>query len=318
MLELVDKISTILNKYEWNYQHININFLSKNEKAVYYDISIKYNDDKLINKKYKKYMVPYNRKKKVNERSLENLRYIKKENNLDLNLNINSNIENLEFDKNIKKNGNKHDDTENIDIQKETVETIKTEFENTIHNIYDIQNKKDDGNDDIFKNDEKNIDNNNSINIDLESNINETHDDEIINVDNLINEDINNTNCDNCKNMDNNLFYLSNRLQKFYLDVLKEYDNIVDKAYYININLEELINLYNVKDKNFKLDIKNIIQNKKKITSYDISCIDKILTEYDNELPHISQLFRNKLVDPLIDNIRFVKEEYNDFITLIN
>lgn len=103
-----------------------------------------------------------------------------------------------------------------------------------------------------------------------------------------------------------------------YLDIIREYNDIVDNTYYVNTNLEELINLQNVKDKEIKMNIYNIIQNKNKLNKNDISMINSILTESGHDMPHISPIFRNKIVDPLIENLRSVKNQYNEFINLIS
>lgn len=50
MMDLTDKLSTLLNKYKYNYKSINtniINLLSKTYKAVYLNISIEYNDNNI-------------------------------------------------------------------------------------------------------------------------------------------------------------------------------------------------------------------------------------------------------------------------------
>lgn len=69
MLDLIDKLSNIINKYNFDYNDININILSKNKNVVFYNISINYEDNKTESKKYKKYLVPYNRKVDINENS---------------------------------------------------------------------------------------------------------------------------------------------------------------------------------------------------------------------------------------------------------
>lgn len=66
----------------------------------------------------------------------------------------------------------------------------------------------------------------------------------------------------------------------------------------VNNNLEELINLQNVKSKNIKMDLYNILQNKKKLNFNDISAINNI--------------FRHKIVNPIIEELRFIKNEYNE------
>lgn len=147
-------------------------------------------------------------------------------------------------------------------------------------------------------------------------NIYET-DSEFINADILINEEINNHGCDNCTIMDNNVIYLSNRMKDLYLDILKNYDNILDNTYHVNNNLEDLINVQNVKNKKIRMELYNILQNKKKLNIDDISDIKNIL-DFDYEIPHITQIFRKKIVDPMMEELRFMKNEYNEFIQLIN
>lgn len=106
-MELIDKLSNIINKYNLDFNNININILSKSEKVVYYEISINY-ENNTKSKKYKKYVVPYNRKTQINENSLNNLKYIKKSNGND---NINETkiedsdqlIKNDDFNENNKK-----------------------------------------------------------------------------------------------------------------------------------------------------------------------------------------------------------------------
>lgn len=125
----------------------------------------------------------------------------------------------------------------------------------------------------------------------------------------MINKEIDNSSCNNCIYMDNNLLYLNNRLQNLYLDILKENDNILDNTYN---------EIQNIKEKNVRIDIGNIIHNKKKLDNKDISYIKQILLENCHEMPHISQLFRNKIIDPLVEYMKSVKEEYNEFIQLVN
>lgn len=93
MIELLDKLSNTINKYKLDFNDININILSKSERIVYYVISIKY-EDNIKTKKYKKYIVPYNRKVKINENSLNNLKFMKKGNMKQLDDNISTSIEN--------------------------------------------------------------------------------------------------------------------------------------------------------------------------------------------------------------------------------
>ena len=179
-----------------------------------------------------------------------------------------------------------------------------------------IKNKK---NDEIFKlNISENIDfEENEKVVNNKKNIFEIDNDEFINADILINKEIDDYGCDSCKVMDNNLIYLSNKMKDLYLDVLKNYDNILDSTYYVNNNLEEAINVQNVKNKNIKIDLHNILQNKKKLNIDDIHAINNIINE-DYEIPHITQLFRNKIVDPIIEELRYFKNEYNKFIELTN
>lgn len=99
-IDLIDKISNILNKYEWNYKSVNIEILSKDEKMVYYNISIKYDNDKIETKKYKKHLTSYNRKVKINPNSLNNLKYKKKLNNDNI-INVKQNILNMDYDNKI-------------------------------------------------------------------------------------------------------------------------------------------------------------------------------------------------------------------------
>jgi hypothetical protein len=91
----------------------------------------------------------------------------------------------------------------------------------------------------------------------------------------------------------------------------------LDSTYHINNNLEEVINLQNVKNKNIRMNLYNILQNKKKLNIDDIHAIKNILDE-DYEFPHITQLFRNKIVDPIMEELRITKNEYNNFISIIN
>lgn len=327
MLDLNDKISNVLNKYDWDYKDININILSKNDKSICYNISIKYNNNTLKSKRYRKFLVPYNRKVKINETSINNLKYTKnlktqiKDNvntsvkiNLSESINenvINSNIlkDTIIIDKNINNN----------DIKCSISKKCKNEdckYINTTNSEYCYScNDKEKCNNLIIS--DSNINKfvyDNSENTELDKN----NDNYFIDADLLFNEEIDISKCDDCKFMDNNILYLCNRLKNVYLDIIKEYDNIVDNTYYVNTNLEELINLQNVKDKEIKMNIFNIIQNKNKLNKNEISMINNILTESVHDMPHISPIFRNKIVDPLIENLRYVKNQYNEFINLIS
>jgi hypothetical protein len=209
---------------------------------------------------------------------------------------------------NIKDNDGKQDDSlfikedDNINKNKEL--------------IINEKNESLDKNDFDFK---ENILNIESKNIEIkEDKYFDEKDGDFIDVDILFNKEIDETKCDNCEIMDNNMIYLSNKITNIYLDVIKKYDNVIDNTYNININLEDLINIQNVKDKELKMNIYNIIQNKKKLNVDDINSINKILSESDYDMPHISALFRNKLVDPIMEELRFFKNEYNNFIKLIN
>lgn len=308
MLELIDKLSNTINKYKLDFNDINISILSKSEKVVYYVISIKY-DDNIKSKKYKKYIVPYNRKTQINENSLNNLKYMKK-----------TNISQLD-DKNY---GNIEDDykyihTENNDGQNIDLELLKEYKDNKnldlsiSENVDSKLNKKDETYN--YENENKEVLSKSRNNIDNKITF-ETDNNEFINADILINEEIDNYGCDNCIIMDNNIIYLSNKVKNLYLDVLKNYDNILDGTYYVNNNLEEAINIQNVKNKNIKIDLYNILQNKRKLNIDDINSIKNILEE-EYEIPHITQLFRNKIVDPIIEELRFIKNEFNNFIELI-
>lgn len=66
--------------------------------------------------------------------------------------------------------------------------------------------------------------------------------------------------------MNNNIIYLSNRMKDLYLEQLNKYDNILDWTYHVNNNLEELINFQNVKSKNIKMDLYNILGSDDEIT----------------------------------------------------
>lgn len=290
--ELLDKISNVLNKYKWNYKDININILLKDDKTVYYNISIKYDDDKIETKKYKKHLIPYNRKVKINPNSLNNLKYMKKLKN-DNTINVEQNMSNIKDD-------DKNDDI-NLLIEDPVVD-IKENESNNKNNFN-------------FKEDISNIESKNIEN--KYSDKNYKNDGEFIDVDVLFNKEIDETKCDNCEVMDNNIIYLSNKIISIYLDVIKKYDNIIDNTYNINVNLEDLINVQNVKDKELKMNIYNIIQNKKKLNVEDINSINSILSESDYDMPHISTLFRNKIVDPIMEELRFFKNEYNNFLEII-
>lgn len=301
-IELLDKISSILNKYKWNYQNININILSKNEKMSYYNISIEYDDNIIETKKYKKHLVPYNRKNKINPNSLNNLKYIKT---------LNSNKVNSEKEENVDKSNEK----------KINEYIINNNQKVNDESIIKIDNK------DINKNIDTNILDleKNSLNIkseNTESNINFDNNyggkSDFIDIDVLFNREIDDTNCDNCQTMDNNVLYLSNKVRNIYLDIIKKHDNIIDTTFNVNVKLEELINLQNVNNKNMRIDIYNILQNKKKLNINDIEYISNILMESNYEMPHISTLFRNKIVDPIMEELRFYKNEYNEFIELTN
>lgn len=297
MLEIIDKLSNTINKYKLDFNNINISILSKSEKVIYYVISIKY-DDNIKSKKYKKYIVPYNRKTKINENSLNNLKYMKKTNILQLDDKISGNIENDFNNELIKYNKEDY-------IYKENDDKIQILNIENLDNIgYD---DKQNINSELIKKDKNNEN--------LEFNISEIDNNEFINADILINEEIDNYGCDNCKMMDNNMDYLFNKTKNLYLDILKNYDNILDGTYYVNNNLEEAINIQNVKNKNIKIDLYSILQNKRKLNIDDINRMKNILEE-DYEFPHITQLFRNKIVDPIIEELRFIKNEFNNFIEL--
>lgn len=308
MLDLNDKISNILNKYDWDYKDININILSKNDKSVCYNISIKYNDDILKSKRYRKFLVPYNRKVNINEISMNNLKYTKnndkkKKDNINTYVNKNDNYEEMN-DNDIKDSISKKCKKGNC----EYINTTKSEYCYSCDDDYKSNNLI------IQDNNINKVDYDDSKNIELDK----KDDNYFIDADLLFNEEIDVSNCDDCKIMDSNINYLCDRLKNIYLDIIKGYDDIVDNTYYVNNNLEELINLQNVKDKEIKMNIFNIIQNKNKLSKNDISMINNILTESVHDMPHISPIFRNKIVDPLIENLRSVKNQYNEFINLIS
>lgn len=244
--ELPDKISNILNKYKWDYKSININILSKDEKVAYYNISIKYDNDKIETKKYKKHLIPYNRKIKINPNSLKNLKYMKKLNNDKL-INVKQDMENID---NNKINDNKQFQEKNIINEyivnkKDKYDIIEDiNFSNSIiQPVIILENKKTDNGEDL------NID---SINIENSENKklnnNYKNDKEFMDIDVLFNKEIDDKNCDNCEIMDNNILFLSNKIINIYLDIIKKYDFIIDTTYNINVNLEDLINNQNVKD----------------------------------------------------------------------
>lgn len=174
-----------------------------------------------------------------------------------------------------------------------------------------MENKKTDNGEDL------NID---SINIENSENKklnnNYKNDKEFMDIDVLFNKEIDDKNCDNCEIMDNNILFLSNKIINIYLDIIKKYDFIIDTTYNINVNLEDLINNQNVKDSKIRISIYDIIQNKKKLNINDIESINNILIESNYEMPHISALFRNKIIDPIIEELRSIKNEYNNFIEL--
>lgn len=220
--------------------------------------------------------------------------------------------------------GNIEDDykyihTENNDGQNIDLELLKEYKDNKnldlsiSENVDSKLNKKDETYN--YENENKEVLSKSRNNIDNKITF-ETDNNEFINADILINEEIDNYGCDNCIIMDNNIIYLSNKVKNLYLDVLKNYDNILDGTYYVNNNLEEAINIQNVKNKNIKIDLYNILQNKRKLNIDDINSIKNILEE-EYEIPHITQLFRNKIVDPIIEELRFIKNEFNNFIELI-
>lgn len=300
-MDLLDKLSTTLNKYAYNYNFINIELLSKSDKAVYFNISIGYDNNNIKSKKYKKFTVPYNRKKEIDKNSLNNLKYIKKDEVINLNITkINP----------CNKNINQHI----LEDEKDKVGDVNvTQEPEDDKNSNDLEINERITNNDIINNSKK-IDLN-LKNVDKKYIIND-HD--FTDIDGLINKEIDNTDCNNCIYMDNNILYLNNKLQDLYLNTLKEYDDILDNTYHVNMNLEKLIEMQNLKDKNIKIDIGNIIQNKKKLNSEDIEAINKLLLENSHEMPHVSQLFRYKIVDPLIQYMGIMKQKYNEFIQLIN
>lgn len=319
MLEIIDKLSNTINKYKLDFNNINISILSKSEKVIYYVISIKY-DDNIKSKKFKKYIVPYNRKTKINENSLNNLKYMKKSNILQLDDKISGNIENDFNNELIKYNKEDYIYKENDDKIIDKIQILNIEKLDNIgydykQNINSELIKKDKNNENLeiescLNNEEEieKVDENNKF-------ISEIDNNEFINADILINEEIDNYGCDNCKMMDNNVDYLFIKTKNLYLDILKNYDNILDGTYYVNNNLEEAINIQNVKNKNIKIDLYSILQNKRKLNIDDINRMKNILEE-DYEFPHITQLFRNKIVDPIIEELRFIKNEFNNFIEL--
>ncbi len=240
----------------------------------------------LKTKKYKKYLVPYNRKTKIKEGSINNLKYIK-------NKEIKNKSENKLNENNV-----------NIVIIGNTIENSEMYNQVLVENNTDTSILCKEALNDNSKNIDLDI---NKENEDLEKN------NDFINVDLLFNEEIDNSNCDDCRIMDNNILYLSDRLKKLYLNVLKDYDDIIDITYYVNLKLEELINVQNIRSKEMRIKIYNIIQNKKKLDINDISIINNTLTDSEYEIPHISSIFRNKIVDPLVENLSFIKDQYNEY-----
>jgi hypothetical protein len=199
MLELIDKLSNTINKYKLDFNDININILSKSEKVVYYVISIKY-EDNIKSKKYKKYIVPFNRKTQINENSLNNLKYMKKTNMLQLDDNISKSIENNVNNKLIKYT--EFEKCNKDDCEYEHTKKVESCLKDNIYNT-DIQIE-----DSIEKKIKLNIKTNDNIDFDDKRNINS----ELI---------IDDYGCDNCIIMDNNVIYLSNRIKDLYLDILK-------------------------------------------------------------------------------------------------
>ena len=307
-IELTDKISNILNKYKWDYKSVDIKILSKDEKMVYYNISIKYDDDKIETKKYKKHLTSYNRKVKINPNSLNNLKYKKKLNNDNI-INVKQNILNMDDNNNFQDN--------KILMEGSVINNCITNKKYDKHNIKENVNIDNDNNFD-FKKKDLNIE---SKIIESDKNVlldkNYKNDNEFIDIDDIFNKEIDDTNCDNCEMMDNNILYLSKNMINVYLDIIKKYDNVIDTTYNINMNLEDLINNQILKDKKTRMDIYNIIQNKKKLNIDDINSINNILNESSYKMPHISALFRNKIIDPIIEDLRYFKNEYNSFIQLM-
>lgn len=225
MLDLNDKLSNVLNKYNWDYKDININILSKNEKSVCYNISIRYNDNILKSKRYRKFLVPYNRKVKINESSINNLKYTKSKelkdnintyikNNLSENVNENYKKGNISKDT-IVFEQNDYEKIDNNDIKSDNSKKCKKDncgyLNTTIGESCSFCNKTDKSSN-IIITDKKNINEiiyNDSENTDLDKD-NNNH---FIDADLLFNEEMDVSNCDDCKFMDNNILYLCNRLK---------------------------------------------------------------------------------------------------------
>lgn len=251
---MTDKISNILNKYKWDYKSVDIKILSKDEKMVYYNISIKYDYYKIETKKYKKHLTSYNRKVKINPNSLNNLKY-KKKLKFDNIINVKQNILNMDDNNNFQDN--------KILMEGSVINNCIINEKYDKHNIKENVNIDNDNNFD-FKKKDLNIE---SKIIESDKNVlldkNYKNDNEFIDIDDIFNKEIDDTNCDNCEMMDNNILYLSKNMINVYLDIIKKYDNVIDTTYNINMNLEDLINNQILKDKKTRMDIYNIIQNKK-------------------------------------------------------
>lgn len=73
-----DKLINFLHKYNYNYKALSIDITNKNDNYVILEINIINNDEKnIVEKKYKKYIKKYNKKKPISTKSLINLKNMK-------------------------------------------------------------------------------------------------------------------------------------------------------------------------------------------------------------------------------------------------
>lgn len=233
--EIIDKVALFLSKKIGKYNNLSFKILEKNSKIINYEITIE-NEDNNLTKKYTKRLIPYERKKEINENSLKNLRYKNKNNNPIINNNFEIDLKENNITNNILLVDKK---ISNIDI----VNNDDSIFKNNekIINIYEedknnISNNKENGN---FKHNEEQNNNEEYINID------ETK------------MDI----CDKCSLFKNFIKGINN-------DYLEKINNMYTFTTFLNNNIEGLINM---EKEQYKIFYNKILEmNKKKCEINDI------------------------------------------------
>lgn len=127
-------------------------------------------------------------------------------------------------------------------------------------------------------------------------------------------EEIDNTNCYNCQIKGNNISYLSNLLSKTFIGDIKKINNLIENANGTMKVLEDLINLENIKTNKLYHEINSIINNKKKLNNDNIKKIKHNISILEKEIPDISIILKNNILDNLNIILHDKKEEYRQYL----